>query len=87
MIAVAFAPQFRRQFKKLLPALQEEILVKISLFENVKNHPTLHVHKLGGKMLGRWSFSVNYRFRIVFMWEVQSKSAILLAVGDHAIYE
>ena len=84
---VAFTPQFRRQFRKLPKKLQEETLDKIDSFTQLKQHTSLHVHKLNGKMAGRWSFSVNYRYRIVFMWEKQNASAILLAIGDHTIYE
>lgn len=84
---VAFAPQFRRQFKKLPKALQEEILEKIVLFRDIKNHSTLRVHALKGKLNKRLSFSVNYRYRVLFMWETRNTSAIFLAVGDHAIYE
>lgn len=84
---VAFAPQFRRQFKKFSKELQEEVLEKIELFKNSQNHTGLHVHSLKGELAGRLSFSVNYRFRIVFMWEVKNKSAIFLGIGDHAIYD
>ncbi len=84
---VAFAPQFRRQFKKLPKPLQEEALAKIETFGDAGNHAALRVHKLGGKLHGRLSFSVNYRYRILFLWEVPNKSAILLAIGDHAVYE
>ncbi len=84
---VAFAPQFRKQFKKLPHALQEEALEKIELFRDSDTHPSLRVHKLKGVLEGRWSFSVNYRYRIIFMWERPYKSAILLAIGDHSVYE
>ncbi len=84
---VSFTPQFRRQFKKLPHALQEEVLEKIALFKEIQQHPQLHVHTLQGKLAGRWSFSVNYRFRIVFTWEVPDVSAIFLTVGDHSIYD
>lgn len=85
-MGVAYAPQFRRQFKKLAKALQEETFEKIALFEDPKNHEKLKVHKLDGPLEGRMSFSVNYRYRIVFMWEGKNKSAVLLAIGDHSIY-
>lgn len=84
---VAFTPQFRRQFKKLPEKLQLEAIDKIEAFKIPKNHEALHVHKLKGSLEGRFSFSVNYRFRIVFMWESKNASAILLAIGDHAVYD
>lgn len=84
---VAFAPQFRRQFKKLPRPLKEEAAEKIEKFMSIENHAQLRVHKLKGELAGRLSFSVNYRYRIIFMWEVQNESAILLAIGDHALYD
>lgn len=84
---VTYAPQFRRQFKKLSTPLQQEVLEKIELFSDLKNHELLRVHTLKGELADRSSFSVNYRYRIVFMWEVKHTAAILLAVGYHAVYE
>ncbi len=84
---IALAPQFKRQFKKLPKTLQEEAVEKMELFRDPENHSTLRVHKLHGKLDGRLSFSVNYRYRIIFMWEVMNESAIMLAIGDHALYD
>ncbi len=84
---VAFKPSFLRQFKKLPIALQEEAHEKIALFKNPRNHSLLKVHKLKGGLAGKFSFSVNYRYRIVFVWEVAGQSAIFFAIGDHAVYE
>ena len=81
-----YAPSFVRQFKKLEANLQEEVLEKIELFKNAQNHKTLKVHGLKGRLKGRWSFSVNYRFRIVFSYTSKS-TAVLLAVGDHSVYD
>ncbi len=84
---VSFTPQFKRQFKKLPNKLKEEALEKIQMFKDINKRTSLHTHKLKGRMESRWSFSVNYRYRIVFRWEKQNESVILLAIGDHSIYE
>ena len=84
---VSFKPSFLRQFKKLPFPLQDETHERIELFKSSANHVSLKVHKLHGELKDCYSFSVNYRYRIVFMWEVQNKSAVLLAIGDHAVYE
>lgn len=76
---------FVRQFKVLEGSLQEEILEKIELFRDRKNHRFLKVHKLKGPLAGRFSFSVNYKFRIVFSY-LSSCEAVLLAVGNHDVY-
>jgi plasmid maintenance system killer protein len=83
---VAYKPSFLRQFKKLPIPLQEEVFEKIEMFKNITNHPKLKVHKLHGDLKNYFSFSVNYRHRIVFIWEIQNKSAVLFAISDHAVY-
>lgn len=84
---VAFKPTFLRQLKKLPQSLQDEAIEKIEQFKNADNHASLRVHKLKGELAGRLSFWVNYRYRIIFMWEVPNTSAILLAISDHALYD
>jgi plasmid maintenance system killer protein len=86
MIEIEYAPSFLRQFKKLPVALQAEAYEKIQIFKTRDNHKQLEVHKLGGKMNGKLSFSVNYKYRIVFMW-LPDGAAGLLAIGDHNIYK
>jgi mRNA-degrading endonuclease YafQ of YafQ-DinJ toxin-antitoxin module len=84
---VAFKPSFVRQLKKLPTLLKEEVIEKIELFKNEASHPVLKIHKLHGDLKEYFSFSVNYRYRIVFTWEIKNKSAIFVAVGDHEVYE
>jgi len=83
---ILYAPTFVRQYKRLEPALQEEVKEKIALLGDRKNHRTLKVHKLTGRLKGRYSFSVNYRIRIVFIY-TKEKDIILLAVGGHEVYD
>lgn len=82
---ITYTPSFVRQFKKFVPALQDEVIEKIELFKKDQNHSFLKTHKLKGRMKGKWSFSVNYAYRIVFEYD-NKESIALLAVGDHAIY-
>jgi mRNA-degrading endonuclease RelE of RelBE toxin-antitoxin system len=86
-VKLAYKPVFIRQLKKLPKPLQEEAKEKIHLFKDPTHHSMLKVHKISGRLAGRLSFSVNYRYRIIFMWEVPNTSAILLAIGDHSIYD
>lgn len=87
MLNFIYAPVFVKQFKKLEENLQKEVLEKIELFKNTKNHGLLKVHKLHGKFRGNYSFYVNYKIRIVFMWGNKKEEAILLTIGDHDIYK
>jgi len=82
---IAYTPKFVRLYKKLLPALQEEVDYKIDLFQKDPTIPSLKVHKLHGKLVGRYSFSVNYSYRIVFTY-LSKEEAIFHVIGDHGIY-
>lgn len=85
---VAVSPQFSRQFKSLPTKLKEEAVERIELLKEKSNHQMLRVHKLKGQLLGRYSFSVTYHYRIIFMYTDNTHTeAILLAIGDHAVYE
>ena len=86
MIEVHFSPSFVRCMHSLPKNLEEEVHERIGLFRNRKNHKLLKVHKLKGKMNGCFSFSVDYRTRIVFEY-IDSSTAVLLVIGDHSIYE
>jgi mRNA-degrading endonuclease YafQ of YafQ-DinJ toxin-antitoxin module len=82
---VSFAPSFLKNASRLPFSLQDEIDEKISLFKESPHHPFLKTHKLHGVLSGKWSFSVNYKYRIIF--EYLSKDEVkLLAVGGHGIY-
>ena len=71
---VSFLPLFARKFNRLEVALQDEVMEKIELFKDKKNHKQLKVHKLYGILSGRYSFSVNYKTRIVFFLLIKNRS-------------
>jgi mRNA-degrading endonuclease YafQ of YafQ-DinJ toxin-antitoxin module len=82
MLTILYSAKFVRMYKGLEPALQEEVREKITLFRNPKSHASLKVHKLQGRLEGRYAFSVNYRIRVIFRYE-NKKIASLLTVGPH----
>lgn len=68
--------------------LIEEALEKIELFRDPKNHVNLKVHKLKGRLNEGYSFSVNYKTRIVFTYtNKKPKGVELHAIGDHDVYD
>lgn len=86
MLTISFKAIFVKQMNGLEKALTEEVFEKIDLFKDIKNHKTLKVHKLHGKFARCFSFSVNYKTRIVFEYETKT-SVIFLAIGDHNLYK
>ena len=86
MIQISFKPTFVKQMNKLKKELVEEVFEKIELFKNEKNHKLLKVHKLHGKLSEHFSFSVNYKFRIIFKYERKGQ-VVFWDIGDHDIYK
>lgn len=88
MIEVSYAQEFIRAYGKLDPLLKKDVKERISLFRDRENHKTLRVHKLHGTFSHLWSFSVNYKFRIVFQYIGKKKKTVILhMIGDHSIYD
>lgn len=81
-VEIQYAPNFIRMYKRLDTRLKDEVKEKIELFKFTKNHTLLKVHKLRGALDNTYSFSVNYKIRIVFEYE-NKNLANLLYVGDH----
>ena len=88
MIAIRYSEEFLREVGKLPALLQEEVEEKVELFKDRANHQRLRGHKLKGALADCWSFSVNYRFRILFTYIGRSKNNVyLITIGDHDIYK
>ena len=83
---IIYTSKFRREYKKLprkvkLRAEENEILFRKNPFD-----PCLDTHKLRGRLREFWSFSIGFRFRIIF--EFGDKEAIHFhSTGDHDIYQ
>lgn len=86
MINIIYSPVFVKQFGKLDKDFQDEVIEKIELFKNKDNHLLLKVHKLHGELKEFYSFSVNYKIRIVFIWS-KNDEVTLFAIGDHDVYK
>lgn len=86
MIVVTYVAAFLKELAGMPLALQDEAKEKIVQFSNPNNHKVLRVHKLKGRLAGKYSFSVNYRYRIVFQYIGDKNTVELLMIGDHDIY-
>ena len=82
---ITYKPSFVKSFKKLEMSLQEEAFEKIELFKHKDNHKQLKVHKLQGRLKDYYSFSVNYKYRIVFSYTTDAV-ADFKYIGSHDVY-
>ena len=64
-IIIEYTARFLKSLKKLEKDLQEEVYSKINLFEENENHEILKLHKLKGILSDKYSFSINYKYRVI----------------------
>ena len=85
---VYYTSTFHKAFIQLPHSIQKRALQKIAIFLTDCFSPSLRTHKLKGKFQHQWSFSIDYRYRIVFVFEEGTPPAVtFLAVGTHGIYQ
>lgn len=83
---IIYTSKFAREYKKL------SLDVKIIAEENEKTFrqnpfdPSLKTHKLHGKLKDLWSFSIGYKYRIIFEF-VDDNLVYFYGVGSHDIYQ
>jgi mRNA-degrading endonuclease YafQ of YafQ-DinJ toxin-antitoxin module len=82
---IFYAPEFKRDYKKLPEALQLLLKTRGRLFQQDPFHALLHTHKLTGALAPYWSFSVDSRNRVLFRFLGEGQ-VMLLRVGDHSLY-
>lgn len=81
---IYYTPKFKKNFKKLSRYIQETAIKKEKIFRKNPFSKSLKTHKLRGELIGLWSFSINYNYRIIF--EFEDENVFFLNVGDHEIY-
>ncbi|HEY4514543.1 MAG TPA: type II toxin-antitoxin system mRNA interferase toxin, RelE/StbE family [Candidatus Paceibacterota bacterium] len=79
---IEYSAKFLRKLKKLPFTLQQlaverEIIFKSSIFD-----PRLETHKLHGKDRDHWAYSINYKYRIKFIF-LSDGNVLYLDVGTH----
>jgi mRNA-degrading endonuclease YafQ of YafQ-DinJ toxin-antitoxin module len=82
---IIYSPKFAREYKKLSLKIKLLAEKREPIFRKDPFDPRLKTHKLGGKLKDFWSFSIDYKHRIIF--EFFDKETIYFhSVGDHDIY-
>lgn len=82
---IHYTSKFERNFKKLPRGVRKKAVEKENIFRKDPFHPILKTHRLKGPMRDFYSFSINYRYRIVFAFEDDSE-VTFIDTGDHSIY-
>lgn len=83
---IVYTKKFVSEFKKLPKKVRLSAIEKEKLFKKNPYEPKLKTHKLTGKLKGHLAFSINYSYRIIFVFENKNE-AWFLSVGTHSIYK
>ena len=82
---IYYSVEFKKQFKKLPPHIKKIAITKEPTFSVNPFNPSLRTHKLSGRLHGLWSFSLDYKHRIIFRF-LPDLTILFVSVGDHSIY-
>jgi len=79
---IEYSTKYLKLFKKLAPHIREKAREKERWFRYNPFDPKLETHKLHGKFKEYWSYSVDYKNRVIFRF-LNGNSAIFLYIGPH----
>jgi mRNA-degrading endonuclease YafQ of YafQ-DinJ toxin-antitoxin module len=83
---IVYSSKFAREYKKLPDNIKFLAQARESVFRKNPFEPVLETHKLHGRLRDFWSFSVGFRYRIIF--EFASNNTVHFhSVGNHDIYQ
>lgn len=78
--------QFKKSFRRLPRDIQKKTAEREKIFIANPFDPRLDTHKTKGRLKGLWSYSVDFRYRVLFRF-IDEESVIYHNIGDHSIYE
>ncbi|OHB20474.1 MAG: hypothetical protein A2939_01715 [Parcubacteria group bacterium RIFCSPLOWO2_01_FULL_48_18] len=82
---IYYHPNFSKSFKTLPQIIKEKAIKQEAIFRQKVFDKRLNTHKLHGRLKDLWSFSIDNKYRIVFL--VEKGKIVFLEVGDHDVYK
>lgn len=86
MIKIKTTSLFRKSHSKLPPYIVDLFEKKKNIFILYPFHPSLKTHKLSGRLMGLYSFSINYTYRVLLDF-INKNTVLFVNVGTHKIYK
>ena len=84
---VIYSSKFSREYKKLPKNIKDTAEQQETIFRNDPFDLRLKTHKLNGKFSDFFSFSIGYKYRIIFEFSKDKKVVYFHSVGNHDIYQ
>ena len=86
MIKIIYHRKFYKSLKRIPISVIEILQKKEDIFKNNPFDERIRTHKLNGIYKERWSFSINYTYRVIFKF--QTKQLVeFIDIGTHEIYK
>jgi len=80
---VELSSRFKKSFCKLQPRLQKKAVLRMKIFKESRGRDNrLNIHKLHGDKHNEWAYSVDYSYRISFVF-IESDKVLYLDIGTH----
>ncbi len=83
---VVYSSKFEREYKKLPLNVKKLAETAESFFLNDPFDVRIKTHKLHGRLKDFYSFSIGYKYRIVFDY-ISKDMAHFHSIGNHNIYQ
>ncbi|MFA4818456.1 MAG: type II toxin-antitoxin system mRNA interferase toxin, RelE/StbE family [Patescibacteria group bacterium] len=84
---VIYSSKFAREYKRLPDNIKDIAEQQEKIFRQNPFDSKLKTHKLKGKLSGFLSFSIGYKYRIIFEFSKDKDAVFFHSVGDHDIYQ
>jgi addiction module RelE/StbE family toxin len=82
---IEYTSHFKRAYRKLPLTVRRKAEKRELIFREDPFDPRINTHKLSGKLKEFHSFSINQRYRIVFVFRGRQQ-VVFLDAGDHGVY-
>ena len=81
-MVINLSSRFKRSFRKLHKRIQKKAIEKIAIFRKNLFDPKIDTHKLHGEKKEEWAFSVDYSYRISFIF-LEDDKILFTDIGTH----
>lgn len=82
---VEYTSKYIRSFKKLPNSVKQKVRQKESILRHNPFNPQLKIHKLHGRFRDYWSYSVDFKYRVIFSFP--GDKILFFDIGPHQIYQ
>ena len=83
---IYYSKLFLKNYKKLPGQVKSKFDKQVKIFQANPFNSKLKTHPLIGILRGKYSFSIDYHYRVMFRFESENE-VWFLSIGTHAIYK